>query len=78
MVNSENISGINMQDEIPHDALKILKGEIAIIIKKLKDEVRSVIGYMDGEFVLFKEKVNDKIEAAENTLKMVSMMNLKK
>ena len=43
-----------------------------------KDEVRSAIGNMNGEFVLFYEKVNDKIDAVENALRFVSMMNLKR
>ena len=38
MVNSENISGTSMKDETLNDAVKILKGRIAMISKKLKDE----------------------------------------
>ena len=38
LVNSENISGTSMKDETLNDAVKILKGRIAMISKKLKDE----------------------------------------
>ena len=56
MVNSENTSGTSMKDGILNDVLTILRAEIALMNKKLQNEVSSAIKNMNGGFV----KMNDK------------------
>ena len=67
-----------MKDEILNEALKTLRAENYIMNKKLKDKVSSAIDNMNGEFIGLDDKVNDKIEAAENALRLVSLIIFKK
>ena len=55
-----------MKDKILNEALKTLRAENYIMNKKLKDEVSSAVDNMNVECLGLDDKVNDKIEAAEN------------
>ena len=63
MVNSENTSGTSMKDGILNDVLTILRAEIALMNKKLQNEVSSAIKNMNGGFVKMNDKGNDTIKA---------------
>ena len=43
--------------------------QIAVINKELKDKVRTAIGNLNGEFHLFDENLNSRIEATEKHIK---------
>ena len=57
---------------------KTLSAENYIMNKKLKDKVSSAVDNMNGEFIGLDDKVNDKVEAAENALRMVLLIIFKK
>ena len=58
-----------MKDEILNEAPKIRRADRTIMNRKLKDEVSSATANMNGEFVELDDKVNDKIEDAEKSIK---------